>query len=379
MDWRSIPSAQGYLVYVGIGNGPLGEPIDIGYVQPNAAGEVTHTVRNLPLGPRVRFAIASYDATGAASPLSNIRAVRYSTAARYSDSDGDGLTDAEEDTNLNGTRDPGETDPRRADTDGDGLRDAAEIEIHGTNPLVPDTDNDGYTDAEELDAGTDPRSAGSNPFPTCGNAAIEPGEQCDDGVANSIAYPGACRENCELSDMCGDANGDRRLTATDATAILQAATGVRESCPLSQCDSNGDGQVSVSDSMAVLQAAFGATDALDCTVPVRFTLADSREFTTLTFWVDYAATGSSFVGEDLDVRCEGLGVSFGSAQVRNIVSMRQLYVRMDFSQNVAGPIELASCRFITRDLIPLEDDFVVYAGDSLGPDGITYPNIEIAI
>jgi len=49
------------------------------------------------------------------------------------DSDGDGLTDAEEDLNSNGRRDHGETDPYLADTDGDGVGDGMETR-HGTDP-----------------------------------------------------------------------------------------------------------------------------------------------------------------------------------------------------------------------------------------------------
>ncbi len=56
------------------------------------------------------------------------------------DSDNDGLADGEEDSNLNGIVDPGETDPRNADTDGDGLSDKVEVD-HGRDPLQP---LDGY-------------------------------------------------------------------------------------------------------------------------------------------------------------------------------------------------------------------------------------------
>ena len=40
------------------------------------------------------------------------------------DSDGDGLSDGEEDLNRNGRVDPGETDPNNPDTDGDGRPDS---------------------------------------------------------------------------------------------------------------------------------------------------------------------------------------------------------------------------------------------------------------
>lgn len=85
------------------------------------------------------------------------------------DSDGDGLTNAEEralgtnpdvmDTDGDRIADMTEvemgTDPLSTDTDGDGLSDGDELG-EGTDPLSIDTDMDGFEDAEELDDGTDP-------------------------------------------------------------------------------------------------------------------------------------------------------------------------------------------------------------------------------
>ncbi len=58
------------------------------------------------------------------------------------DSDGDGLTDAEE--LVLGT------DPHNPDTDGDGLTDGEEVKIYKTDPLNPDTDYDGLKDGPEV-------------------------------------------------------------------------------------------------------------------------------------------------------------------------------------------------------------------------------------
>lgn len=68
------------------------------------------------------------------------------------DSDGDGLTDAQE-------ADLG-SDPALADTDGDGLMDAEEVEL-GTQLTAADSDADGYTDYEESLAATNPLDAAS--------------------------------------------------------------------------------------------------------------------------------------------------------------------------------------------------------------------------
>jgi hypothetical protein len=72
------------------------------------------------------------------------------------DTDGDGLTDADE-TNLH------LTSPAHPDTDGDGLADGAEISIHGSDPLAPDSDLDGFGDGAEVAAGSDPGDAESFP------------------------------------------------------------------------------------------------------------------------------------------------------------------------------------------------------------------------
>ncbi|MEI6378888.1 MAG: hypothetical protein WCO55_04475 [Candidatus Falkowbacteria bacterium] len=68
------------------------------------------------------------------------------------DSDGDGLTDAEE-TKLG-------TDPNKIDTDGDGLTDYDEVKLWLTDPLNPDTDGDGYADGTEVKSGYNPKGAG---------------------------------------------------------------------------------------------------------------------------------------------------------------------------------------------------------------------------
>jgi len=79
---------------------------------------------------------------------------------------GDGLTDGQEDANLDGasprtiggtgTTGFGETDPGVADTDGDGLGDGQEVSI-GSNPLDTDTDDGGKSDGVEVnDQGTNP-------------------------------------------------------------------------------------------------------------------------------------------------------------------------------------------------------------------------------
>ncbi len=92
--------------------------------------------------------------------------VRPGVELTYVDSDGDGLTDEEEQQH--------QTDPTIADTDGDGLGDFFEVKLsspgYELNPLLadspcpqlvtdqyPDTDNDGLNDCEEFVKGTNRR------------------------------------------------------------------------------------------------------------------------------------------------------------------------------------------------------------------------------
>lgn len=79
-----------------------------------------------------------------------IRNIRITQSA---DADGDGLTNEVEVTCG--------TDARNPDTDGDELSDGDEENTYQTDPLRGDTDGDGQSDASELLVGTDPLSNGS--------------------------------------------------------------------------------------------------------------------------------------------------------------------------------------------------------------------------
>lgn len=68
------------------------------------------------------------------------------------DSDGDGLTDEQENI-VN-------TDPLKTDTDGDGLTDKEEINIWKSDPRKTDTDGDTFSDGQEIKNGYNPLGAG---------------------------------------------------------------------------------------------------------------------------------------------------------------------------------------------------------------------------
>ncbi len=81
--------------------------------------------------------------------LSDAQEGELGTDPQDSDSDDDGLTDGAE---VNTT----DTDPLDDDSDDDGLLDGAEVNTHGTDPNDADTDDGGVNDGDEVAATTDP-------------------------------------------------------------------------------------------------------------------------------------------------------------------------------------------------------------------------------
>lgn len=106
------------------------------------------------------------------------------------DSDGDGLSNAEE-KKLG-------LDPDSADTDGDGLDDAAEQEL-GTDALVADSDNDGLLDGEERDLGTDPLAEDSDGDGYGDQAEVLAGTDPANGA--SLIYQGGWPFNADKDAM----------------------------------------------------------------------------------------------------------------------------------------------------------------------------------
>lgn len=127
------------------------------------------------------------------------------------DTDGDGLTDAEE--IFYGT------DPDTADSDGDGLSDGAEVQ-HGTNPLNPDSDGDGVQD----DVDPDPARPASPtpPGPTAEGTPTPTGTATPTGTPTATASP----TRAPTARPTRAPTPDRTATAFVATEIARAtATG----------------------------------------------------------------------------------------------------------------------------------------------------------
>lgn len=129
-------AVAGYRLYVRPAGGTERPPIDVPRPRHDGSGRFETRVGNLEVETTYVFTLSAYSADGTESERSNSRTIGYAQAARVVDSDYDGLTDAEEDVNLNQRVDAGETDRLVADTDGDEVPDGLERKF-GSNPFDP--------------------------------------------------------------------------------------------------------------------------------------------------------------------------------------------------------------------------------------------------
>lgn len=203
------------------------------------------------------------------------------------DTDGDGVRDDEEDSNLNCQRDASETDAGNADTDGDGISDGVEdYNQNGlyddtateTNPLSTDTDSDGITDGSEddnhdgkVDLGsgeTDPRSNDTDSDGIVdGSEDLDHDGKVDTGETNASVSDTDNDGSADGSDICPwniDGNCEIRYCKISGFDSYDADG---DGLPDKEEDSNGDCQHTVSDKeSSALTAdtdADGLTDDLE--------------------------------------------------------------------------------------------------------------------
>jgi hypothetical protein len=188
------------------------------------------------------------------------------------DSDGDGLSDVEEET-LG-------TQPDNPDSDGDTLSDGDEVNLHGTNPLEEDSDFDGLDDNVELEVGLDP------------NNPSDAGEDFDgDGLTNGEEVTlGTCHFEPD-SDFDGLA---------DRTEVY-----VYETDPLNY-DTDGGGRTDLEEVIVDLTDPHAMVDDLGRAPASRNTFTDQAGF----FWTvaqDGEITGGSAFDRGAVLLLFGLG------------------------------------------------------------------------
>lgn len=89
-------------------------------------------------------------------------------------------------------------DPSWVDSDGDGLSDSQEEDL-GTDPDDADTDGDGWEDETEVESSTNPLDGGDHPY-----EQGWPIDSCRDGVVSTGSQIGQITDNFELLSQTGE-------------------------------------------------------------------------------------------------------------------------------------------------------------------------------
>jgi hypothetical protein len=200
------PSASGNVVEYDV----YRRPVSGSYGAPEAGtptssgGVLSLVVTKLDVRTDYAFSVKAVGTTG--TSVSNEMLIGYADVAPLVDSDGDGLTEAEEDLNLNRTVDAGESNPDLTDSDADGVGDLADA-------------------CEGTAAGSSISAVGCACAQiSCGNGNVCDGvETCSAGVCRPDTAPSCDDGNACTADTCDPATGCR------STAIA---------CP--GCRSNAD-------------------------------------------------------------------------------------------------------------------------------------------
>jgi hypothetical protein len=115
----------------------------------------------------------------------------------------DGIVDPGATNGGNGTN-GGTNSP---DSDGDGLTDAEELEL-GTNPNNPDSDGDGWSDGEEVDGNTNPLQGDDHPYQggwaiaDCHNDIVPTGDNRMGDISQAFTLGDQYGDWVELHDFC---------------------------------------------------------------------------------------------------------------------------------------------------------------------------------
>jgi hypothetical protein len=188
LSWEksSSPDAVGSTIHYGTASGSYNTVVDAGDSQ-------EMTISGLEIGQTYYFAAKAYDNSGSESGFdSGDQQSGFSNEISHTvvDSDGDGLSDYEEDSIYS-------TNATLADTDADGMDDGAEVAHWGDqadtldtdgdgtiNILDADSDDDGYSDGQEIQFGSDPALddstvATANDAPTA-DAGVD--QDCSEGT-----------------------------------------------------------------------------------------------------------------------------------------------------------------------------------------------------
>lgn len=153
--------------------------------------------------------------------------------------------------------------------------------VHAGNPC-PGPDGDAACAESCSEAADSCTAQDPNGSPCSDNDACTTGDNCQSGLCTGEPEPSCNTTTTTLEGpMCGDANGDARITVTDALMALRTAIG-DGNCPLSICDYNGDGKLLSSDALAILRVSVGQAIPPACGAAAGNELPTSGSVTTTT-------------------------------------------------------------------------------------------------
>jgi cysteine-rich repeat protein len=179
---------------------------------------------------------------------------------------------------------------------------------------------------------------------TCGDGYTSRGfEECD---YNDSSYISACTPECKIPSICGDANGNDLITATDARLVLQQAIGLDVGCPREVCDMDASGRITAADAKMDLHKAVGLNIGERCSIGtghIVFWMDDAQTFGALQFEIDYEETGGNFAGAADTVGCELLVPVLAS--FNDDEAEKKLGVGIISLGGIHGHIDLFRCAF----------------------------------
>ena len=70
--------------------------------------------------------------------------------------------------------------------------------------------------------------------------------------------------HAQFFKLCGDVDGDKKVTVTDGVQVLRAAAGLSSDCTAAICDVDVDGTITVTDGVTTLRKAAGLSIKDDC-------------------------------------------------------------------------------------------------------------------
>ncbi len=213
---------------------------------------------------------------------------------------------------------------------------------------------------------------------SCGDGFLQVGtEQCDDG---NLVDGDGCSSSCESELLCGDANDNGEITASDALIVLKNGVGVPIPCPDWLCDYNGDGSITSSDALDVLERSVGLLVPPSCPAAagLLLRLTSTETLGALQLDIDYSGAAGDFVGAGGAVACNVLTASTTDAYNNDTVG-ESLAVSLISVQGFTGPTNLVHCEFNPTGLVA-PPDFGIAIIDAVDPDGISAsPTVEIIL